>query len=114
MPGRSRPSRTRTTDMSNDTEDGKRSQNIATRLVRTGRDKSLTGGFVNPPGVHASTVLFDTVDDMLHLRQRYHYGRRGTPTSDALEAAVCEIEGAEGVVIAPSGLAAASIALLSC
>jgi len=35
----------------------------ATRLVSAGRNKNLTGPFVNPPVVHASTVLFDNVDD---------------------------------------------------
>ena len=85
-----------------------------TRLLHAGRDKALTGPFVNPPVVHASTVLFPTVDDMEHRRQRYVYGRRGTPTSDALEAAMNELEGAEGTVLCPSGLAAASVALLSC
>ena len=87
---------------------------IATRLTRTGRDRSLTGQFVNPPVIHASTVLFDTVDDMQHDRQPYTYGRRGTPTSDALEAAIRELEGSEGAVVCPSGLSAAATALLSC
>ena len=86
----------------------------ATRLVRGGRDKSLTGPFINPPVIHASTVLFDTVDDMLGRRQHYNYGRRGTPTIEALETAVSDIEGAAGTVLCPSGLAAVSIALLSC
>jgi cystathionine beta-lyase len=86
----------------------------ATRLVQLGRDKSLTGPFVNPPVIHASTVLFDTVDDMIHRRQRYVYGRRGTPTSDALEMAVRDLEDAAGAVLCPSGLAAISTALLSC
>lgn len=86
----------------------------ATRLVHTGRQKSLTGPFVNPPVVHASTVLFDSVDDMQDRRQRYSYGRHGTPTSEALEAAINEIEGAAGCVLCPSGLAAATVALLSC
>ena len=67
---------------SDDDDDGLRP---ATRLVRAGRDKSITGPFVNPPVVHASTVLFENVDDMLDRRQRYVYGRRGTPTSEALE-----------------------------
>ncbi|MCR4282528.1 MAG: cystathionine beta-lyase [Bauldia sp.] len=91
-----------------------RPRKLATRLVRAGRDKSLTGQFVNPPVVHASTVLFDSVDDMVHRRQRYQYGRRGTPTSEALESAVNELEGAEGTILCPSGLAAAATALLSC
>ena len=56
-------------------------------LVRAGRDKNITGPFINPPVVHASTVLFDSVDDMLERRQRYIYGRRGTPTIEALESA---------------------------
>jgi cystathionine beta-lyase len=86
----------------------------ATRLTRAGRDKSLTGPFVNPPVVHASTVLFESVDDMLGGRQRYLYGRRGTPTIEALETAIAELEGAAGVVICPSGLNAAATALLSC
>jgi cystathionine beta-lyase len=86
----------------------------ATRLTRAGRDKSLTGPFVNPPVVHASTVLFESVDDMLGGRQRYVYGRRGTPTIEALETAIAELDGAAGTVICPSGLNAAATALLSC
>jgi cystathionine beta-lyase len=86
----------------------------ATRLVRAGRGKDLTGPFVNPMVVHASTVLYESADDMQHARQKYHYGRRGTPTSEALELAVCDLEGSEGVVLVPSGLAAATVALLSC
>ena len=86
----------------------------ATRLVLGGRDPDLTGPFVNPPVVHASTVLFPTADDMQHHRQRYTYGRYGTPTSEALETAVADLEGAEGVVVLSSGLAAATLGLLSC
>jgi len=85
----------------------------ATRIVRVGRDKAITGPFVNPPVVHASTVLFPDTDTMLSRRQRYQYGRRGTPTSEALETAVSEIEGAAGTVACPSGLNAVSTALLS-
>jgi cystathionine beta-lyase len=88
-------------------------QKPATRLTRLGRDKSITGPFVNPPVVHASTVLFETVDDLVHRRQRYQYGRRGTPTTEALEFALTELERAAGTVLCPSGLAAISVALLS-
>jgi cystathionine beta-lyase len=84
-----------------------------TAIVHAGRDKDLTGPFVNPPVVHASTVLFDSVDDMLDRRQRYSYGRRGTPTIEALSGAVSELEGAAGTVICPSGLSAVSTALLA-
>jgi cystathionine beta-lyase len=96
-----------------DAGDDKKNHKLATRLVRIGRDKSITGQFVNPPVVHASTVLFDSVDDMLHRRQRYVYGRRGTPTSEALEAAISELEGAEGTILCPSGLNAVAAAMLA-
>lgn len=93
-----------------DDDDGLRP---ATRLVRAGRDKTITGPFVNPPVVHASTVLFESSEAMLDRRQRYTYGRRGTPTSEALESAISGMEGAAGTVLCPSGLAAASLALLA-
>jgi len=85
-----------------------------TALVRVGREKSITGPFVNPPVIHASTVLYNNVDDMVHHRQRYVYGRRGTPTIDALSSAISELEGAAGTVLCPSGLSAVTTALLSC
>src|SRR5581483_9309249 len=85
-----------------------------TRLVSAGRDKAFTGPFVNPPVVHASTVLFDSIDAMLDRSAKYTYGRRGTPTMEALETAIRELEGAAGTVICPSGLSAATTALLSC
>jgi cystathionine beta-lyase len=87
----------------------------ATRLVSGGRDPFAHHGFVNPPVYHASTVLYRTVDDYLAHRGRYVYGRRGTPTSEALADAVATLEGPNcaGVALLPSGLAAASVALLS-
>src|SRR6266852_376782 len=87
----------------------------ATRLVVGGRNPSANHGFVNPPVYHASTVLYPTAEDFLARRSRYLYGRRGTPTSEALEAALRELEGPEcaGVTLLPSGLAAISTALMS-
>src|SRR5437588_4199816 len=87
----------------------------ATRLVVGGRDAATNHGFVNPPVHHASTVLYPTAEDFLARRSRYVYGRRGTPTSEALETALRELEGQEcaGVALLPSGLAAISTALLA-
>jgi cystathionine beta-lyase len=87
----------------------------ATSLVTGGRDPFSFHGFVNPPVVHASTVLYRTAEDYLAHRGRYTYGRRGTPTSDALCDALAELEGPDcaGVALLPSGLAAASAALLA-
>jgi cystathionine beta-lyase len=85
-----------------------------TRLVHAGRDPSEQHGFVNTPIYRGSTVLFPTVDDLQNRRGRYTYGTHGTPTTEALEAAWTSISGAAGTVLAPSGLAAVTLALLSC
>ena len=86
-----------------------------TRLVVGGRDPFAHHGFVNPPVYHASTVLYPTAEDMIAHRARYVYGRRGTPTSEALATALRDLEGPQcaGVALLPSGLAAISTALLS-
>ncbi|MDO8874842.1 MAG: PLP-dependent transferase, partial [Pseudolabrys sp.] len=62
-----------------------------TRLVTAGRDPQSQFGFVNPPVYHASTVLYPTAEDQVAHRSRYQYGRRGTPTTEALEAALRDI-----------------------
>ena len=87
----------------------------ATRLVTSGRDPQAYHGFVNPPVYHASTLLYPTAEDQVAHRARYSYGRRGTPTSEALEDALRELdgEGCAGVALLPSGLAAISAALLA-
>lgn len=87
---------------------------IATRLAHGGRNPRENHGFVNPPVIHASTVLFESVEVMTAGTARYKYGRRGTPTSEALETAIDDLEGAAGTILAPSGLGAISVALLSC
>ena len=86
-----------------------------TRLVVAGRNSAENHGFVNPPVIHASTVLYPNAADMVAHRARYTYGRRGTPTSEALEDALRAIEGpgCAGVCLVPSGAAAVSTALLS-
>ena len=87
----------------------------ATRLVTGGRDPQSYFGFVNPPVYHGSTVLYPTAEDQVAHRSRYQYGRRGTPTTEALENALTELEGpgCAGTILVPSGLSAISTALLS-
>jgi cystathionine beta-lyase len=87
----------------------------ATRLVTGGRDPFAQHGYVNPPVYHASTLLYRSAEDYLARRSRYKYGRRGTPTSEALSDAIAELEGpaCAGVALLPSGLAACSIALMA-
>ena len=85
-----------------------------TKLAHAGRDPRAFHGFVNPPVVHASTVLYPDVATMVSSGQTYSYARRGNPTTDSLEGALKEIEGAAGVKIANSGLNAVVLAILSC
>ena len=83
-----------------------------TRLAHLGHDPHSFHGFVNPPVVHASTVLFPDAATMAARDQKYTYGTRGTPTTDALAAAIDALEGSAGTVVVPSGLAAVAVPLL--
>jgi cystathionine beta-lyase len=85
-----------------------------TRLVHAGRDPDEQHGFVNTPIYRGSTVLYPTMDDLRHRRGRYTYGTKGTPTPEALETAWTAMAGAAGTVLAPSGLAAVTLALMAC
>jgi len=86
-----------------------------TILTHAGRDPSKNFGMVNPPVYHASTVLFDSMNDMANAYAEryahYTYGRTGTPTSHAFESAVAALEGGYAAVTAPSGLSAVAMAL---
>jgi len=83
-----------------------------TRLVHSGNNPHDYFGFVNPPVVRASTVLFPTAQIMAEGTHPYHYGTHGTPTTDALCNAVNTLEGAAKTVLVPSGLAAVTVPLL--
>ena len=95
-----------------------------TRLVEAGRQREwtrgpgMTAGIVNPPVWHASTIVFDDLAALEEARRHpdagLFYGRRGTPTQWALEAALTELEpGAAGTKLYPSGVAAVAAALLT-
>jgi len=87
-----------------------------TRLTKAGRRREWTGRAVSPPVWRASTILFDTVEEMEAARPRafeYQYGRNGTPTQWALAEALTEMEpGAGATRLFPSGSAAVAAALL--
>lgn len=86
---------------------------INTRLAHDGYQPRDYHGFVNPPVVRASTVLFPDAETMATGGQKYTYGTRGTPTSDALCAAINALEGSAGTICVPSGLAAVTVPLLA-
>lgn len=84
-----------------------------TRLAHIGNDPSDYHGFVNPPVVHASTVLFPNAKTMETRAQKYTYATRGTPTTDALCEAIDALEGSAGTILVPSGLAAVTVPFLA-
>jgi cysteine-S-conjugate beta-lyase len=82
-----------------------------TRLIAAGRSYA-EHGFVNPAVYHASTVTFPSTEAYRSRSQEYLYGRRGTPTSRALEEAMSIAEGGHFTRLTPSGLAAVTTMLL--
>ena len=89
-----------------------------TQIVSLGRDKKWTKGVINPPVVRASTMLFETMEEMRFATKNrangeMFYGRRGGPTHFAFQAAIAELEGGVGTALYPSGSAAISGSLLS-
>ena len=91
-----------------------------TQLITAGRNSKLYDGAVNPPVYHVSTVLSSTLQEMEEREEamkaddaKMYYGRKGTPTSWALEESLAQIEGGHKSLLFPSGLAAVSASLLA-
>lgn len=84
-----------------------------TAIIHEGREPRNYEGFVNPPAYRGSTVLFPTLEALTSGKQTYNYGRRATPTTRALETAICHLEGGALTTLTSSGLQAISTALLA-
>jgi cystathionine beta-lyase len=88
-----------------------------TELIRLSAALAEWQGLVNPPVCHASTILFRTLEEFRTTRAGPYpqttYGRFGTATSQALEAVVAKLEGADHALVVASGLAAIAHALLA-
>lgn len=84
-----------------------------TIVAHAGRMSREHFGAVNTPVYRASTILQPSLETLETGNAPYVYGRRGTPSSKSLEAAINELEGAAQTVLAPSGLGAITLALLS-
>ena len=90
------------------------SRHPATEILHSGRDPAAQHGFVNPPAYRGSTVLFPTLDAIEDYdNQPYRYGRHGTPTTAALEDALCRLEGGERTLLTASGYQAVTTAILA-
>ena len=99
--------------MTKTTRETRRKNKSRTRLVHAGRDPFAQHGFINTPIYRGSTVLFPSAAAFESNAGAYTYGTKGTPTIRALEEAWSEIAGAELSVLAPSGLAAIGLALMT-
>lgn len=99
--------------MTKSTPDSRAGMGARTRLVHAGRAPFDNHGFVNTPIVRGSTVLYPNTEELYARRQRFIYGTKGTPTTESLESAWTEISGAAGTVLAPSGLAAIALAMMT-
>lgn len=95
-----------------------RAQGFDTRLSHAGRAGPRVHGFVNPPLVRGSTVLYESCADSRatpakRLGQSLVYGTLGNPTHHALEDVISEIEGGTRCQIVSTGLAAVTTPLLA-
>ena len=95
------------------TQDKFTNYRLDTRLMRAGNNPDEFHGFINPPVVHTSTVLFPDYETMKSRNQKYTYATRGTPTTDALADAIDQLEGSAGTIIVPTGLAAVTLPMLA-
>lgn len=93
-------------------DDERASLRAATRLVTSGRQYS-EHGIVNPGVYHASTILYPNAASLRAGNQPYTYGRKGTPTSRALEDTIAVLEGGHACKVTPSGLAAITSVFLA-
>lgn len=86
-----------------------------TLLTHAGRSPEAHSGAVNTPVYRVSTVIHPDAGSLAASSHQPHgvmsYGRRGTPTTFALENAVAALEGGDGCVLTSSGLAAVVLAL---
>ena len=95
-------------------------KSISTFLKHTTQDK--VNRSANPPVVRASTILFNSMQEMLQHRKNiqqgkkithYDYGRQGSSTTIQLENIIKELEQAYHVFLTGTGFGGISLALFS-
>lgn len=84
---------------------------VETRLAHAGRNPAGAGVAVNPPLHRATTLLFEDTETLFDAPKTYAID--GMAVQEALRDTVVAVEGGAGAVLAPTGLAAVTLALLS-
>jgi len=85
---------------------------LETLLVLAGRDPARSEGGVNPPLHRATTLILDDVDE-LYGKPTKTYALDGMAVQEALMQALAAIEGGAGALLAPSGMAAVTMAFMT-
>lgn len=85
---------------------------IETRLALAGRDPSRHDGAVNPAIHRATTLVIDDTADLYNTPKKT-YALEGMAVQEALKDALLAIEGGAAATLAPSGLGACTLALLT-
>lgn len=85
---------------------------LETQLTLAGRDAARFDGAVNPAIHRATTVIIPDTDD-LYGTPKKTYALEGMAVQEALRAALVAIEGGADACLAPSGLSACTLALLT-
>jgi len=86
---------------------------LETRIAKAGRNPARSDGAVNPAVHHASTIILHEVES-LYAENKHTYALDGMAVHDALKDALVAVEGGAGAILAPSGLAACTLAILTC
>ena len=87
-----------------------------TKLAHLGRASAHDARTVNPPVTRASTILFDSLDQLREARaavpyETHRYGIYGTSTQFELQSAMAELAGTESCIATASGLSAIAATL---
>ncbi len=83
---------------------------LETRLAHAGRDPTRSDRAVNPAIHRATTLITDKVGELYDANKTYALD--GMAVQEALREALVAVEGGAGAVLAPSGLAACTLAIL--
>ena len=87
--------------------------------MKSTKELNVSRRFVAPAVHHASTILFDSFEQLTEAKQQpfdrenMYYGRVGTPTTHMLEDAICALDDSAGAVLFPSGVSAITSAILA-
>lgn len=88
-----------------------------TLAVHAGEDLTKHDGALSVPVYNASIFAFADAEEgaAIHNYQQpgYFYGKLGNPTQEALEKAMCELEGGESALAFASGMAAVAASVLT-